>query len=145
MPRHDDPLLSFDVPRDWEDRSVVAYTAPIVGNRQQVANLVMTRDRLSDGEDLAAYSDRQLALLAEQLDGFVLHKSDAAEVAGRPAQVMAFSSLGDDGVLDQRLTMIALPGGQVASLTMTAPRDEAAQLAPLFERIVSSVRATEST
>ena len=34
MPRYEHPDVSFDVPRDWEDRSVAAFSAPIPAGKK---------------------------------------------------------------------------------------------------------------
>lgn len=145
MTSHQDDHLSFDIPRDWHDKSVVAYAAPAREHRASVANVVMTYDSLAEDEDLEGYAGRQIDLLAEQLGGFALRSHVATKVAERAARSVSFVSHGDAGPLEQRLTVIALPDGQIAALTMTAPHDEAAQMAPLFARILSSVKIAEGS
>ena len=56
MPRHHDALVSFDVPRDWDDRTIIAYRAPVEGEGR-APNLVMTRDRLGEDEDFVEVQD----------------------------------------------------------------------------------------
>ncbi len=144
MPRHDDPLVSFDVPRDWDNKTIIAYAAPVGPGGGATANLVMTRDRLRPDEDLLAYADRHVDELAKRLSGFSLIDSHDAEVAGRPAIHVSFQSDADDGALRQRLTMVLLPDRLVAAFTFTAPERDVDQLEPLFERILSSVRFATS-
>jgi hypothetical protein len=136
MPRHRDALVNFEVPRDWIDRSVVAYSAPTPTG----VNLVMTRDRLEDDEDLPQYAARQLDDIAERMRGFTIEEVVEHEIAGRRAFTTRFRSAGTDGPLVQRLTLIALPDRRVVAFTTTAPARDAEQLAPLFERIISSVQ-----
>jgi hypothetical protein len=139
MARHRDAHLSFDVPRDWEDQSIVVYAAPRPDGEAGGATLVVTRDRLRDGEDLAAYADRQLDVLARRLDGFVLRSGGDTQLGGQPAVTVSFTSDGPDGAILQRLTVAGLPGRRVIAITMTTSAAEAAQLAPLFDRILSSL------
>ena len=139
MPRHDDPWVSFDVPRDWDNRTIIAYAAPAGEDDKSSANLVMTRDRLRDDEDLVAYADRHLDTLSERMKGFAMLGSKAEEVDGKPALTVSFSSKGGDELLIQRLTMVALSDRRVASFTLTAPESQLDQLAPLFQRILGSV------
>jgi hypothetical protein len=139
MPKHEDALVSFEVPRDWRDRTVVAYAAPPKAGQLTSANLVMTRDEIPDDESFEQYVERQLLALEERMKGFVLEARDEDEVAGRPAVVLTFGSSGVDGPLAQRLTILPLPGRRVVSITVTAPVKDAAQLAPLFDRIISSL------
>ncbi len=140
MARHQDPLVSFDVPRDWEDRTVVAYAAPARDDQRATANLVMTRDRLPEDEDLEAYVARQTAGLELRLKGFVLDDKTETHISERPAIKLSFTSNGPGGPLDQRLIIVALADRAVASFTLTAPMSEAAQCGPLFDRMVASIR-----
>jgi hypothetical protein len=145
MSRHHDALVSFDVPRDWSDRTVVAYAAPPREGERHAPNVVVTRDDLPEEEGLEEYVDRQLDALADRLRGFVLDGREDGELGGRPAVVISFGSTGAHGPLAQRLTIVALPDRKVVSFTMTAPERDAAQLTPLFDRIASSVSFDEST
>jgi len=145
MPRHEDPLVSFDVPRQWDNKTIIAYSAPSVDGADATANLVMTRDRLRDDEDLRAYADRHLEQLAKRMPGFALVGSGDDPVDDRPAISASFSSDTRDGGLTQRLVMVLLPDRVVASFTLTSPRKDMGQLAPLFERILSTVKFAGGT
>jgi hypothetical protein len=140
MPRHVDSLVSFDIPRDWDDRTIIAYAAPPSAGSELAANLVMTRDRLGAGEDLHAYGDRHVTELSKRLDDFALGASGETEIDGRPALSVSFSSTSTGGALVQRMLMVLCPERVVAAFTLTAPAHELAQIGPLFERIVSSIR-----
>jgi hypothetical protein len=140
MPRHRDPLVSFDVPRDWDNRTIIVFRAPVEGD-ERAPNLVMTRDRMADDdEDLYVYADRQVADLAKQLKGFVILGSKEEAIDGHPAITVSFTSASKDGQLVQRLTMVQLPDRRVASFTLTSPEVEMNRVAPLFQRILESVK-----
>jgi hypothetical protein len=140
MPRYQDETLQFDLPRDWQDRTIVAYAAPPRPGQERTANLVMTREGLSETETLASYVDRHLAQLGERLDGFELVARESRPVGDRPAVALRIRSGGSSGKFDQHMVMVELPRRMVASFTMTAPDEDAEQLGPLFERILSTVR-----
>jgi hypothetical protein len=140
MPRHEDPLVSFDIPRDWENKTIIAYAAPPSPGGEIRANLVMTRDRLQAHEDLEDYAERHVDELAKRMRGFALLGSSEAELGGRPAIHVSFSSDTQDGPLVQRLSLVLLPEQQVAAFTLTAPQRDIGQLTPLFDRIMQSVR-----
>lgn len=140
MPRYQGPELSFDVPRDWEDRTMVAYAAPLRPGQASAANLVMTRERLPAGETLASYVERHIEQLEQRLDRFALLSKQDHPVDGRPAVRIRFSSSGPNGRFEQHLTVIELPNRIVASLTMTTPQDDAGQMAPLFEHMLSTLQ-----
>ncbi|MBI4701653.1 MAG: DcrB-related protein, partial [Deltaproteobacteria bacterium] len=143
MPRYRDHQMSFDVPRDWEDRSLVAFSAPLGPGQKAAPNLVLTRDRLPEDLDLDGYADRQLDALEERLDELEILERERIEVGGQPAVRARFVSSGSAGPFEQWLTMIQLPERVVASLTMSVPEAEADRMAPLFEHILSSVRLAE--
>ena len=90
MARYESHDLSFDVPRDWVDRSVVAYAAPLPPGHAIAPNVVMTRDQLGPGETLRAYADRQLVELARRLDGFNLASRDERTFGASPAVELQF-------------------------------------------------------
>ena len=115
MPRHRDPLVSFDVPRDWDNRTIIVFRAPVEGD-ERAPNLVMTRDRIPEtDDDLYAYAERQVADLAKQLRGFSILGSKEEQVDGHPAITVSFTSESKDGHLVQRLTCLLY--------TSPSPRD----------------------
>jgi hypothetical protein len=142
MPRYQDDTLQFDVPRDWQDRTIVAFAAPAQPDQDRTSNLVMTREPLGETENLASYAERHLLGLSERLDGFELVGRESRPVGDRMAMVARFRSGDEDGGLEQLLYMVELPRRVVASFTLTAPEEDAEQILPLFERILSTVRVS---
>src|SRR5438045_496355 len=63
VPRHQLGDVSIEVPRHWEDKTIVAFAAPARPGQTTSASFVMTRDSLGDADTLASYADRQLAEL----------------------------------------------------------------------------------
>src|SRR4051794_16408832 len=92
MPRHEQRDITFDVPRHWDDKTIVAYGAPAAPGQAVAANLVMTRDALREGESLGRYADRQLAEMAKRLDGFELGRRDDLTVGGAAAVSIRFAT-----------------------------------------------------
>jgi hypothetical protein len=136
--RYDGKDLAFDLPRDWEDKTVVAFAAP---TKTGVApNVVVTRDALGDGETLAAYADRQLVELAKRLDGFDLHHKKDLVLGGHAAIELSFGWQGQSGPLEQRLVMAANRARQVSSFTTTTAKVDVRKNDPIFDRILLSVR-----
>jgi hypothetical protein len=89
---------------------------------------------------LAAYADRQLGTLRKRLDGFELRAHEPRALAAGAAVTLRLGSGEGEGAFEQWVTMVELPGRQVVSLTLTAPMDDLPQLAPLFERILATVK-----
>ena len=143
MPRHQDRVVSFDVPRDWEDRSVIAYRAP--SEQSGLAtNIVVTRDVLGANEDLLAYAERNVDALAAKVDELEVLDCEEQYVARQLAIVAKLvSGKGEEAVL-QRMLFVELPRRRVVTVTLTARRDDEEQCSPLFDRIVSSVSFAEA-
>jgi hypothetical protein len=139
LARHEDRDVAFDVPRHWEDRTLVAYAAPPHPDQALAPNLVMTRDSLG-ARTLDAYADEQLAELAKRMDGFELLGREDTSLGGRPAAVIRFQSKGPTGLLEQRLAIAEGPRRVVCCLTLTASKADSEQMNPLFDRILSTVR-----
>jgi hypothetical protein len=140
MPRHEQRDISFDVPRHWDEKTIVAYAAPAQVGQPVAANVVMTRDTLRDGETLAGYADRQLAEMAKRLDGFELGRRDAAPLGGASAVTIRFAARGASGPLEQRLVVIEGRRRSVFCFTTTSAKADVEQNDPLFDRILGTVR-----
>lgn len=140
MPRHQQGNVSFEVPRHWEDRTIVAFSAPSRPGQSTAASFVMTRDALADGDTLATYADRQLAELSKRVDGFELVEKKDTTVGGARAVSMRFTSKALAGPLVQRLVVLEDKRRAVVCFTATAPKADSAQLDPLFERMIAGVR-----
>jgi len=142
MPRYQDDTLQFDVPRDWQDRTIVAFAAPARPGQDRTSNLVMTREQLAETETLATYVDRHLLGLSERLEGFEIVERESRQMGDRPAVAVRIRSGDSDASVEQQMCMVELPRRVVASFTLTAPDEDADQMLPLFERILSTVRVS---
>ena len=140
MPRFQDEQLQFDVPRDWVDRTIVAFAEPARPTAAPTSNVVMTRETLADGVTRAAYVDQHLADLEQRAEQLELLGRESRQVGGRPATILQLRSGSGPARVEQRLVMVQLPGRMVATITMTMPEPDVAQMAPLFDRILTTVR-----
>lgn len=140
MPRFEHPDVSFDVPRDWDDRSVAAFAAPLAPGKTSGPNVVLTRDKLAPGENLASYADRSLVELAQRLEKFVLQKRNDITVSELPAIELRFSWKGNGGLVDQRLVMCATGKRLVLSITSTTPRASGVDMEATMNRVLASVK-----
>ncbi len=126
---------TLELPPDWHRSSVVSAPTP---PGHYAPNLVISRDRLRPDETPATYCARQLVDLARHLRQFKLHGRRELTIGGRVAHEIACGWAGQQGPIEQRITIVAHEGG-VVTCTATMPRPRAAELAPLFERIVASL------
>ncbi len=140
MARYEQRDISFDVPRHWEDKTLVAFAAPAQPGQTIAPNLVMTRDTLGERDTLASYADRQLAELSKRLDGFELIRRDATTMGGAQAIALRFSAKGSSGALEQRLVIVEGRRRGVYCFTATTAKADAEQNEPLFDRILGTIR-----
>ncbi|HZF53167.1 MAG TPA: DcrB-related protein, partial [Polyangiaceae bacterium] len=94
MSRYDSRDLAFDVPRHWEDKTLVAFSAPARPGQATAPNLVMTRDMLGPSDTLDGYADRQLSELSKRLQEFELVGRRERTLGGQPAEELHFEWLG---------------------------------------------------
>jgi hypothetical protein len=141
MPRYEHPDVSFEVPRDWEDRSVAAFAAPVPAGKKVGPTIVLTRDKLEPGENLASYADRNLVELAQRLEKFTLQKRSDVTVSELPAIELRFAWRGaGGGLIDQRLVMCATGKRLVLSITSTAPRAAGVDMEATMNRVLSTLK-----
>jgi hypothetical protein len=139
MPHFQNIDIAFDYPREWEDRSVIAFAAPTKPGQTTATNVVVNRDALADGEDIKRYADRQLVAMAKGLDGFQLVERREIHVDNEPAVDVRFAWRGKQGQLVQRLTMVAKER-KVFNITCTSSKKDAPEFGPFFDRIISSIK-----
>jgi hypothetical protein len=144
MPRYEHSDISFDYPRDWQDKSIVVVAAqePL---GSFAPNTVMTRDQRQEGESMKLYADRQFIEVARRLDGFELLERGELMLDGVVATDMKFNWQGSQGPIYQRLVMIPGKDRQVLSLSFTAAKESREELQPLFDRMLASVKLARTT
>jgi len=140
MARYQGVDASFDVPNDWEDKSVVAFSAPPKANTI-VPNAVLTRDKLRNAETLDAYCDRTIVDMVKNLAGFKLIDKGPRQVGGTPAVEIKFSWQGSGGKsIVQHMVIAPLGGTAVIGLNMTCDQADAKRLEPIADRIFASFK-----
>lgn len=140
MPRYQDASLQFDVPRDWEDRTIVVFSAPARPGQERTTNIVVTREALDAGDSLEDYASHQLDLLSDRMDDFELLERESRTIGGRPAVLLRIGSASEGASFEQRLTLVELPRRVVATFTLTIPEQDVAQMGPLYDRILATIR-----
>ena len=134
--------LSFDVPDEWENKSIVAFAAPRQPGKVIQPNIVVTRDTLPAGQTLQTYATKQLATASKGLPRFALADTRGTTVGGMPAIAYSFTWEGDSGPLAQRQLMIACKEF-VYSVTVSVHRGEQAAFNPIFDKILSTIEFGE--
>jgi len=140
MSRYESRDVTFDVPRHWEDRTMVAFAAPPRPGQTTAPNVVMTRDQLAPEDTLESYADKQLAELSKRLERFVLIEKKERTLGGQPGVELHFTWVGQNGELTQRLAMALGRRRTLFCWSATSAKVDADQMNPLFERILATVR-----
>lgn len=140
MSRYESRDVTFDVPRHWEDRTLVAFAAPAKPGQATAPNMVMTRDSLGPEETIQSYADKQLAELSKRLEGFELDERKEQTYGGQPGVELRFTWQGSSGKLEQRLAMVVGKRRTVCCFNATMSKADAEQMNPLFDRIMSTIR-----
>ena len=100
--------------------------------------MVMTQEKLRDGDTLRVHADRQLMELAKQLHDFDLLESRETTCGGMPAVFMRFLWTSHFGALEQSMTLVEVER-KVTSFTTTAPVENASEARALFNEMLKSV------
>ena len=140
MSRYENRDVTFDVPRHWEDRTLVAFAAPAKPGQATSPNVVMTRDTLGAEETIQSYADKQLAELSKRLEAFELDERKEMTFGGQPGVELRFTWQGSVGKLEQRLAMALGKRRTVFCFNATMAKADADQMNPLFDRIMSTIR-----
>ena len=143
MARYDSSDLTFDVPREWQDKTIVAFAAPIGPLDKAAANVVMTREEAGPHVKIGEYADRHLGELAKKLDAFELLERKEGNLGGVPSIELKFQWKGGGGAVEQRLAFLR-GKRRIYSFTTTSPLARAAELSSTFDRVLSSIRVAES-
>jgi hypothetical protein len=130
--------LGFEVPGDWDDRSVTAFSAPPRVDVPIAPNIVVTRDVAADAEPVTSYADRQLVEMARRLDAFHLLSRQEGIFGGLPSVRLIFTWRGAAGVLRQSQIFV-IRGDTVLSFVLTALESEFQAQEGTFNAILRTV------
>jgi len=135
----------FEVPSNWVDRSMIAWSAPPVAGERIAPNVLVAYDALQDGEDLAGYVNRQLKQLMEKARKFHLDLRQDTQLDGRPAIEVVFRWDSTPGTLKQRQIYTLLSDGRAATLVHTAGAANFEKAEPHFVEMMKSFAWNSAT
>jgi hypothetical protein len=113
--------FSLDLPADLKDKTVHIFS--LTDDQPSEFSLVIARDSLHDGEDLAGYLTRQRALFTRKLPGFELLQDREVLVDGRPGVEADHAWRAAEGRMHQRQVALVAEdrrGGRPQVLLFTA-------------------------
>ena len=129
--------LSFEVPDDWEDKSISAF-APHHQEGKLGTSVTITREPNAGSRSLRAHVAQQLATVSRALADFDLRETRDATVGGLPAVISDFSFSGETGAIAQRYVLVQFKQW-IYSITYTMPKGDIEKSLPAFERVLASV------
>jgi hypothetical protein len=128
---------SFTIPGQAQDRSVNML---LLNHGPGGLTLVVSRDRLQEGEPLDGFLKRQLRTLASQVKQF--RQQDTVALTVGPAQLpavrVATSFKQNNATVHQLQTAIALDAGAVLVLTLTCAAPLTAEQAAYGQQLLDS-------
>lgn len=139
MNRYRGADLSFDVPTDWEDKSVVAFSAPAKPGAI-VPNVVLSHDKLKPKETLDAYCDRTIVDMVKNLANFKLRNKEPRSAGDKEVVYIELSWSGSSGkTVVQRMWIFEVAEGAVAGLNVTCDLVDDKRIGPIADRIFDSL------
>lgn len=91
---------TFDLPDDWTDRSMNIFTPDESENPEW--NIVISRDKLKEGETLEDYVSAQLEEMPKALPRFRLVSEEKVEINNFPGKAVISTWIGDAGTVRQK-------------------------------------------
>jgi hypothetical protein len=139
--RYEDKDIAIEVPDHWDDRSVIAFAAPMDDKTPIMPNVVITRENPKPGEDLDTYANRQLVQNARTLNKFKLLTHAKITLGGAPAVEIGFASYHEAlGLHLVQRHLIVQRGPRMLSIVLSATEDDFAAFEKGFEAILATVR-----
>jgi hypothetical protein len=139
---YEDKDIALEVPDHWDDRSVIAFSAPTTDSKTPIMpNVVVTREKPKPGETLDEYANRQLVTNAKTVNQFKLVKHVRTTVGGQPAVEIGFEWHHEVlGVSLRQRHIIVQRGPRMLSIVMTATDSDDPASDKELEAILATVR-----
>lgn len=135
--RYKDADIGFEVPQDWENRSITIFAVPKTPEQKLAPNVVVTREVSTSEESLEDYANQQLIDAAQRLESFKLRKRSVTVVGGLPGIEVSFS-WGPGGAVRQRQVFVQHKKKMV-SIVFTVLEAEYSAFERHFEKVLSTV------
>ncbi|MDQ2746658.1 MAG: DUF1795 domain-containing protein [Acidobacteriota bacterium] len=99
---------TFDLPDEWMDRSMNIFTPDASDTPEW--NIVVSRDKLDEGETLEDYLEKQLEEMPKALPRFQLKSNEEITVDDYPARKVISTWIGEKGTLRQKQIVLVKDG-----------------------------------
>ena len=133
----------MSLPSDWNDRSMITWTAPNTGKYSILPNILCSKGELEKGEDLDKFVNRQLKELMTKVKSFdLIHRKEVKFGDIKSIELM-FSMKPQGAVLQQR-QIFFIPEREeqkiAHTVVVTAAKQDFLKLEASFDEILSSVK-----
>jgi hypothetical protein len=127
---------SADLPKGWEDRTMVTLVGPI-SEDGFASNIVVTREKLEQATTVEEYAKVQADLMREELDGVELMDERAIEINGLPSFQRLQRFAIDDQIVQQVQTFI-LGDDFIYAITGSSSVEDFNASIPAFKKFVET-------
>lgn len=107
---------TFELPEPWSDRTLHIFAESDAA--EPAWNIVVSRDKLPEGETLGQYVARQKEGMGQALRQLKILRDDETRLDGEPARELELTWLGENGVVRQR-QVVAVHRGRAVVFTLT--------------------------
>jgi hypothetical protein len=130
--------FSLEVPDDWQDRSIISFTAS-VSPSEFAPNVVITREAIDRRTSVEEYANRQFDLTQAEVSGLKIIERNNTTVGNLPA-VQIVQKIAAHGLNLQQLQTFILVDEVIVIVTCTSTAASFSQNLPRFNQIVESCR-----
>lgn len=102
---------TFELPDAWSDRSMNVFTPDESENPEW--NIVVSRDKLDEGETLDDYLGKQIEELPKALPRFQVQSNEEITVNDYPARRVVSTWVGEKGTLRQKQIVLVKDGSSL--------------------------------
>lgn len=131
--------VTMDVPDDWQDRTVLAFSAPAQSGKVSQPSIVIARESLPEGMTVRTFAAKHLAASARGLPDFELEDSREIAIAGQRGVETRFGWTADRGPVVQRQVVVGV-GNVVYTITQSCAPSEMASAKAMFDAMIQSLQ-----
>lgn len=128
--------FALDVPDDWQDRSIISFTATVSPN-EFAPNVVITREIIDAETSVEDYTHQQFNITQAEVQGLKIVDQQNITIGGRAA-VQIVQKISAHGLNLQQLQTFILGNEEIYIITCTATAASFEQHLPRFQKIAQT-------
>lgn len=138
MSTFETPIYRFTPPNEWNDRSMVVWSAPESESQAAPANVMILQDTLEPELTLNQYVNAQESRLLNSDDSMTIEQHQPIEWCGKPAVELILMSKLDGQSMKQRQVFVSPVDGELLLISFTAPASQFAHHLASFDHVEQS-------